>query len=343
MRWRVCKQVALTTFREHLRTPEALFWTYAFPLILMVVLGLAFGHKPPAPVRVVVPAGETAAALAEAVRGPGIDVVVLDEAAARQRLARGEADLLLEGAPRQPVLEYDVNWPDTERAVRLVEDALQRHAGRKDPLEIRHVELRQPGKRYLDWLLPGLLGMQLLGAGMWGVGFNLVDMRIKNLLRRLVVTPMRRSEFLASFMLSRVGLMMLEAAITVGIGMAVFGVPFLGSVAQMVLIVLLGSLTFCGLGVLVASRVRTHEAVSGLMNLVLLPMWLLGGIFFSAGRFPDFVQPLVQALPITHLNEAMRMTMLEGRGLAEVAPHLGLLAAFTIVFFVSALKLFRWS
>lgn len=343
MRIHVLRHVAATTFREHMRKPEALFWTYAFPLILMTVLGLAFGERRAEMVAVAIPESEMAASLAEAVRDPRIEVAVLSAAESRRRLAAGEVDAVMTGTPQAPSLRLDPARQSSERAQFIIDDALERAAGRDDRVDIAIEEVDTPGERYLDWLIPGLLGMQLLGAGLWGIGFNLVDMRSKGLLRRLAVTPLRQSEFLLAFMLSRLALMFVEAGVVIVIGVALFGMPFNGSLACAALLVLIGGLTFSGLGVLVASRVRTLEAVSGLMNMVLLPMWLLGGIFFSAKRFPDVVQPVVQALPITHMNEGMRAVILRGEGIDSVWPEMLILLGFATGFFLLASKWFRWS
>ncbi len=343
MRAAVYLQIVRTTLREFLRTPEALFWTYGFPLIMAVVLGLAFAEKKePPPVHVGVLAGPAAELLAQQVgRSARLRPRVLEPEAARLALSRGQVDLLLGGDPQQPKFVLDPTRPECELARLLVDDALQRAAGRTDPLrvEIRHET--QPGHRYIDFLIPGLIGLNLLGSGLWGIGYNLVDMRSKKLLKRLLVTPMRRSEFLFGFLSSRIVLAVPESIAIAIFGSLVFGVPWQGSWLLMLALILACALAFNGLGTLIASRPRTLEGVAGLMNLVQLPMWLLGGSFFATSHFPDWLQPVVRALPLTQFNDAMRETMRGGdQGPAWFA--IAYLTALACACFALAVRFFRW-
>ncbi len=337
MRLRVIKQIALTTFREFVRTPEALFWTYGFPLLMVVVLGLAFKNASPLPLPIAVVQGESAALVSVLQQNPRLQVDVLPLAQAEAGFVRGKYLCLVSGQVDQADIQLDESRPDTELARLLVQQSLTDKA----PVQINQIS--QPGSRYIDWLLPGLIALNLLGAGLWGIGFNLVQMRVRQTLRRLMVTPMRRSEFLLAFILSRLVLVIPESAAIMTFGVLTFGVPVQGSLVLIFLIILLSALSFSGLGLLVASRAQTTEGISGLMNLVMLPMWLLGGIFFSSERFPDYLQPLVRVLPISHANEALRQVMLSGEGLSAVAGNLWYLASFALVCFVLALRFFRWS
>jgi ABC-type multidrug transport system permease subunit len=200
----------------------------------------------------------------------------------------------------------------------------------------------EPGSRYVDFVVPGLLGMNLMGSGIWGLGFAIVDARRKKLLKRLIATPMSRTQYLASFVLSRLTLLVIEVAVLLGFALLVFGVPLRGSPGTLLLICLLSALSFGALGLLLASRARTVEGVSGLMNLVMLPMWIFSGVFFSASRFPDALQPFIQALPLTAVNDALRASMLEGAGLERLLPELGIIAGWLVVSFLLAVRVFRW-
>jgi ABC-type multidrug transport system permease subunit len=184
--------------------------------------------------------------------------------------------------------------------------------------------------------------MSLMGGGLWGVGFVTVDMRIRKLLKRFLATPMRKSDFLAGVMISQLLFMVPEVLVLLTFAWLVFGVAIYGSLLAVVFLILLGATTFAGLGLLVASRAKTVEAVSGLMNLVMLPMWLLSGIFFSSERFPAAAQPFIKLLPLTALNNALRAVMQEGATLLSQWQEIGLLAAWAIVTFSLAIKLFRW-
>jgi len=237
---------------------------------------------------------------------------------------------------------YDQAKPTSVLARNAVNDALQRYAGRADPRVAMDVILKEPGGRYIDFLVPGLLGMSLMGGGMWGVGFVTVDMRIRKLLKRFLATPMKKTHFLGGVMISRQCFLIPEVVVLIVFAAVAFGVQIYGSVVATGFLILLGSLTFSGFGLLVASRAKTIEAVSGLMNVVMLPMWMLSGIFFSSSRYPEAAQPLIKLLPLTALIDALRAVMIDGASILSQLPQVGLLAVWGSVTFIIALKIFRW-
>jgi ABC transporter DrrB family efflux protein len=185
--------------------------------------------------------------------------------------------------------------------------------------------------------------MNIMSGGMWGVGFVIVDMRSRKLLKRLIATPMKRGHFLGAMVASRMVLVFAEMALLLASGWLVFDLVVRGPVWQIALVALLGSFVFAGLGLLVASRTQKVETVSGLMNLVMLPMFVFSGIFFSSERFPEAIQPFVRALPLTALNDALRAVVLEGAGLAAQLPRIAVLAAWGAISFGLALRMFRWN
>lgn len=342
MRWRVVQQVARTAFVEFWRSPAAVFWTYGFPLMMAVVLGFAFqpGTPPPVPVAVLdVPA---ATAVYETVRSSSrLSVELLAPDVADQALARGRVALLIKIDDGQPVLRSDPTRPEAELARLLVERAI--HEERQGGLEsIRAEDEDRPGSRYIDFLIPGLIGLNLLGAGMWGVGFNLVQMRVQNLLRRLFVTPMKRSEFLAGYLLGRSVLVIPEALAILLFGVLLWGVPFRGSYLVALLVIVIGGWTFTGIGCLCASRARTIETIGGVMNAVQLPMWILGGTFFANEALEGPVRWAAECMPLTHVNRVLRDVMLESGTLADVWLPLLLLLAAGVLCFTLAMRLFRW-
>ena len=342
-RWRIVLAVARTTFREFWRSPEAVFWTYGFPLLMAVVLGFAFQPKPPEPVVLAVVAGPGAEQLAAVLGGnPRFVVERLDAGQAHRALARGRIALLLRGSLAEPTLRADPTRPEAELARLLVERTLRDARDGASAPVASEVEDR-PGSRYIDFLIPGLIGLNLLGAGMWGVGFNLVQLRIQNLLRRLFATPMRPREFLLGYMLGRFVLVLPEATAIALFGAVLWGVPFRGSIAAASLLVIVGGLAFSGLGCLLAVRARTIEGIAGLMNAFQLPMWLLGGVFFSTDRMTGVMRWAADCMPLTHLNRALRDVMLEPGGLADVLGPLAGLSAFALSCFVLALRWFRWN
>jgi ABC-type multidrug transport system permease subunit len=340
-------QLVRARLREFYREPEVIFWVYGFPILMVVALGIAFRNKPVDRIPVDVEDGSAAQAVVEALAEDSkFTVQVHDADTCRRRWRTGKTDLViipLSGpGPRYQYL-FDPSRPESVLARGAVNDALQRSAGRHDPLPVSDEELTEPGSRYIDFLVPGLLGMSLMGGGLWGVGFVIVDMRVRKLLKRFLATPMKKQQFLAAIMLSRLCFMVPEVLLLLVFSWLVFGVIIRGSVAAVVVLILLGAFTFAGIGLLVASRARTIETVSGLMNLVMLPMWVLSGIFFSSERFPDAAQPFIKCLPLTPLIDALRAVMLEGESLVAQLPRLGLLAAWGVVTFSLALRWFRWN
>jgi ABC-2 type transport system permease protein len=346
--------VELTRARllEFLREPEAVFWVLVFPVLLALALGIAFRSKPADTLRAAVQLGTPSAARIAAIlrASPDLTVTVLAAGEADQALRTGKVDVVVqvaaaEGAPREPLTvtyRYDTTRAEGRAARLAVDDALQRALGRPDLLAVREERVAEPGNRYIDFLIPGLVGLNLMGSGMWGLGFAVVQARVRKLLKRFAATPMRRSHYLLSFMLSRLVGLVLEVVVVVGFGWLLFGVAVRGSLLDLVVVSLLGALTFAGLGLLVAARPRTIEGVSGWMNLVQLPMWLFSGTFFSYERFPAAVHPVIRALPLTALNDALRAVINDGTALSACWPALAVMALWGGVSFLVALRLFRW-
>jgi ABC-type multidrug transport system permease subunit len=343
-----------------LREPEAVFWVFVFPILLALALGIAFRVQKPQPLPVgVVPAANTPALARALAAAPELAMVPMaSQDEAERSLRTGKIVALVEAEGVASVAEtataapplaasgfrivFDPTRQENRLAQSLLVDAIQRAAGRQDPVTIGVVPRTQRGSRYIDFLLPGLIGMNLLGTGMWGVGFPIAAARQQKLLKRFMATPMRRSEYLLSFLYARLIWLLLEVATLYVFGWLAFGITLTGSWLAYVIVVFMGALAFSALGLLVVSRARTIEAVSGLMNVVMLPMWLLSGTFFSSERFPQVVQPLVQALPLTAINNSLRALTNEGAGLPAVVPALLLVAGWGLLSFVVALRIFRW-
>jgi len=338
-------QLVLVRFREYVREPEALFWSFGFPILLAIGLGIAFRSKPPDVAHVAVVTGDARSdAFTEALKHDhGLAVEALPRDSARTALRTGRvAVVITPGANGGVEYEYDDTRPDARTAKLLANDALQRGQGRQDVLGASDRFVREAGSRYIDFVVPGLLGMTIMGGGIWGLGFSIVDQRRKRLLKRLVATPMSRAEYLASYVISRFVLLFVEAGVLLGASALLFGVPMRGSLIAIALIVVVSALSFGGIGLLIASRSKTIEGVSGLMNLTMLPMWVLSGVFFSSENFPARIQPLIKALPLTATNDALRAAMLRGVDLRGLWPQLAVLTAWMVVSFAIALKIFRW-
>ncbi|HKE22826.1 MAG TPA: ABC transporter permease [Bryobacteraceae bacterium] len=333
-------QLTLVRFYEFFREPEAVFWVFVFPLLMAAGLGIAFRNRPADVLPVVAETPELAAVLRPEKR---LNVRQMSPAEAAEALRIGKAVLAIEPGPQGTVtFRFDDTNPDGRAAHLLADSAIQRGAGRTDPVATTDSVVREPGSRYIDFLVPGLLGMNLMGSGIWGMGFAIVDARRKKLMKRLVATPMPRTYYLLSFVLSRLLMLVLEVGALLGFAALIFGVPLRGSAGSLTALCVLTSLSFSALGLLIASRARTIEAASGLMNVVMMPMWIASGVFFSSDRFPAVLQPFIKALPLTAAIDAFRANMLQGAGLTQVGPQIGILAFWLVFCFVVALKLFRW-
>jgi ABC-2 type transport system permease protein len=332
-------QLTTARFRLFLREPEAIFWVFVFPVLLAVGLGIAFRNRPAD----ILPVGATTAQLTQALNtDKGLNASTMDEATGSRKLAAGDILLLAVQTPKGVTYQFDDTNPDA-RAARLVADrAVQAAEGQRPAVRIDNQLVHEKGARYIDFVVPGLLGMNLMGSAIWGLGFAIVDARQKNLLKRLVASPMPRWQYLASFLLSRLLLLVVEVVAFLGFAWLVFGVPFRGSMWQLAFLCVLTSISFSALGLLVSSRARTIEGVSGLMNLVMLPMWILSGVFFSATRFPAIIQPFVRMLPLTAAIDAIRGNMLQGTAIGHFISPIAILLTWLAIPFAISLRIFRW-
>jgi ABC-2 type transport system permease protein len=347
-RWTGFLHVLDARMKELRREPEVVFWVFGFPILLALGLGIAFRNKPADVTSVVIVSGsgsQEAVALIQGSSGRNsIHADVLDQASALRGFRLGKYALVAQPDGQGGYeYRYDPARPESVLARALVDESLQSAAGRRDPLATTAVTSSEPGSRYIDFLIPGLLGMNLMNAAMWGIGFAIVDMRQRKLLKRFVATPMRRSDFLLALLSSRLLLMRIEVALLLGFGVFAFHMRILGSLWSILLIGSIGAISFGGLGLLTASRAQKIESASGLMNLVMMPMWIFSGVFFSGERFPAAVQPLIKALPLTALNDALRATILEGSSLASQSPRILVMGAWAVITFALALRWFRWT
>jgi ABC-type multidrug transport system permease subunit len=335
-------ELTLARFREFVREPEAVFWSFAFPIIMTCALGVAFRSSTDAPIIVGVAQAQGSETITSALEHAGGFLIRPIHAAEIERAVRDGRAAVVVAPGQPPVYHYDAARAESQAARLAVDEALQRAAGRADAFVAQRQPVAQIGSRYIDWLVPGLLGMGIMITGMWYVSFSIVTARTRKLLKRLVATPMSRTHYLSSFVLSRLVFLALESVVLVGFSWLVFGVAVHGSLTTLALVCLVGAMAFGGMALLVCSRARTIEAVSGLLNLVMLPMWVLSGIFFASTNFPDVMQPFIQALPLTALIDALRGIVNEGLTLANVAGELVILMVWGSTSFFLSLKLFRW-
>ena len=335
-------ELTLARLREFIREPEALFWTFLFPIVMSVAMAIAFPASSGQTVRVGVAPGPGSEAVQQALAGAG-EIVVREIPHERQAAELRDGDvhlIVVPGSP--PTYRFDPMRAESRLARLVVDNVLKRSAGRSELWNAREDLIELPGSRYVDWLIPGIIGLSIMNNGLWSIGFMTVQARLRKLLKRLAASPMRKRDFLMAPVIARLAFLGPEVAVPLIFGSVAFGMPVRGSVLSIATIVVGGALMFGALGLLMGSRVRTFEAASGLMNLLSVPMWVLSGVFFSASNFPDAVQPFIQALPLTALVDALRGVVLEGATLASLWNELAILGAWTIVPFAVALKIFKW-
>jgi len=335
-------ELTLARLRLFFREPSAVFWAFGFPMILTVALGIAFRNRPPDPVHVAIVSGQGAQRTLTDIASPSVNARIVDAATAEAELRSGKVAILVGGGdPR--VYRYDETRPEARLARAIVDDVLQRASGRADVVRVADDRIIEPGTRYVDFLIPGLVGLNLMSSSMWGIGYSIVEMRTKKLVKRLLATPMRRSDFLLSFMVMRAVFVAVEVPVLFGFGWIAFGVRISGSPVLLLGLCFLGALTFGGLGLLVGSRAQNTQTVGGLMNLVMMPMFIASGVFFSTAKFPEAMQPILRVLPLTALNDSLRAVANEGAALGGVLRPTVVLATWALLSYAAALRIFRWS
>jgi ABC-2 type transport system permease protein len=335
-------ELTLARLREFVREPEALFWAFFFPIQFSIALAAAFPGGGSKPAIVAIEPGAGSAAIRQALSAtPGITIRDVPPGGEARALRGGEVHLLIVPTV-PPTYRFDAARDESRIARLLVDDALKRAAGRTDPFSAHEEPVEMAGSRYVDWLIPGIVGMNIMGTSMWGIGFSVVQTRMRKLLKRLIASPMRKHEYLLAQVGGRLVFLAPEAAVPLIFGAIVLGMPIHGSIVAIGIVCLAGALAFGGMGLLLASRARTFEAISGLLNLTMVPMWVLSGVFFSSANFPQPLQPVIQALPLTALVNALRAVVLEGAGVPGVLRELAVLTAWGLASFGIGLRIFRW-
>jgi ABC-2 type transport system permease protein len=335
-------ELTLARLREFVREPEALFWSFFFPIVMSVAMAIAFPSRGSQPARIGVPPGAPSEMLRKTLSSsPGVIVRDVPAEEELRQLREGDVHVIVRpGDP--PTYRFDPDREESRIARLVVDDVLKRAAGRSDPWEAHEDAVAIPGSRYVDWLIPGIVALGIMNNSMWSIGFMTVQMRLRKLLKRLAASPMRKWEFLLAQVLARLLFLAPEVAVPLIFGAIAFAMPVRGPIIAIAIVALLGALAFGSIGLLVGSRVRTLEAISGLMNLIMVPMWVLSGVFFSSSNFPEVVQPFIRVLPLTALVDALRGVVLEGASLGGIRLELMALVVWAIVPFSIGLRIFKW-
>lgn len=330
--------------REFYREPAIVFWVFVFPLLMAVGLGVAFRSKErliPI-VAVVVEKGEAPHQLERSLLSSDrVKAKQFTLAEAKEQLSRTKVDIVI-NVENEAEFLFDPKQESGPAAKLIADKVLQEAAGRKDPIQTVDVKVSEKGARYIDFLIPGLIGMNLMGSSMWGVGFNLVVARKRKLLRRYAVTPMRRLHFLLSYFISRSLFLVIELALLVTFGRAMFGTEVQGGFASLFAVAVLGAAAFAGISLMIGARLDNTETANGWMNFVQLPMYVLSGTFFAYERFPDWMHAPIELLPLTALVNGVRSVYNEGANLAQVIPEVSVLTFWCLLGFAVSLRTFRW-
>jgi ABC-2 type transport system permease protein len=338
-------QLTLMRLREIGREPGVLFWAFGFPVVMSLALGIAFRARGPEPVVVGALPG-ISVEIHRALADGKVQVKELEDAAAETELRAGRVSLLLAQSqgPGQPITyRFDPSRAEARTARATVNQILQRAAGQTEPRLVRDEEVHEPGSRYIDFLVPGLIAMNLMSGSMWGVSWVIVQMRVRKLLKRLLAAPMRRRHLMYAFGLARLVIIPLELIVILVFSRVFFSVQVTGSYVALLAVSFAGSACFASIAIAVASRAENTETVSGLMNLITMPMFITSGVFFASSNFPESIQPAIRILPLTAMCDGLRAVMIDGAGLAGVLPSLLILGLWGVPSFLIGLRYFRWN
>jgi ABC-type multidrug transport system permease subunit len=338
-------QLTLMRLREMWREPGVLFWTFGFPVVLAIALGIAFRVRGPEPVVVGALPG-VSSEVHRTLAAAKVKVKDLDAGEAAQELRSGRVSLIIVPPPgpgQEIGYRFDPSRAEARTARATVNQFLQRAAGQTEPRSVADYEIHETGSRYIDFLVPGLLAMNLMSGSMWGVAWVIVHMRTRKLLKRLLAAPMKRRHLLYALGLARLVIIPIELLFVLICARAIFSVEVAGSYLALLVVALGGSASFAAIAIAIASRAQNTETVSGLMNLIMMPMFITSGVFFSSSNFPDFLQPAIRVLPLTAMCDGMRAVMIDGAGLLSVLPSLLILALWGVPAFVLGLRYFRWN
>ncbi|MEI6436161.1 MAG: ABC transporter permease [Bacteroidota bacterium] len=374
-------QLILANIRELIREPGVLFWGIIFPILMSLGLGVAFTKKRDVITNIAVigenhiminPSGNNPSDTASAILSflqhnkavlsrdkAGIwfrkliapdDKLgntsfifrAMDNKEAMTLLKRGNLNMILDEKDGQLQYHFDPMNPDAQltylklsRLFGIAGVAAHETNTEIDPLTVE-------GTRYIDFLVPGLIAMGVMMSCMWGVSYAIIERRSKKLLRRMVATPMKRSNFLIALITVRILMNFVEAGLLILVAWLVFHVSIQGSILALATLFVSGNIAFAGIAVLLASHTAKTEIGNGLINAISMPMMVLSGIFFSYHNFPEWSIPFIQKFPLTMMADGIRSIMIEGAGFTETVTPVAILALTGIVFFIAGMKIFRW-
>jgi ABC-2 type transport system permease protein len=339
-------QLIIVHFKSFFREPSILFWAVVFPIIMAWVLGIAFSNKGES-LRTVYVTGDSAIPekiTGEKVMGEEIGNVYrirfqkASEEDALRAVKQGLITLFIEVREDSLIYHFDPLNSDAQ----LTHLILERNIAEVSTNNTSVDALQTTGTRYIDFLIPGMIALGVMNSCIWGIGWSLVESRMKKLLRRMVATPLKKTVFFTSHMITRIILGTIETILLIAFSYFYFGTRITGSIPAFIVVFLAGIFAFAGIAILMASRTSKAEVASGLVNAITLPMMILSGIFFNYHNFPDWAIPVIQALPLTLVADSIRSIFIEGAGLVEVLRPVVILCSIGLVAFTAGLRAFKW-
>jgi ABC-type multidrug transport system permease subunit len=365
---KVLRELIVVQFREYWRAPEVLFWTLGFPIMIAAVLGLLYSFKPAENYKVAyidlqksgiipqnttpqmtgnnTPRVESPAKIFKNLKidlpGKGVRKISFE------KMTREDAEKAYLGGDVEIIVEVQIDGgirylfdPANERAENLylwIDNRVRESSLVKSRVE----KLDRRGSRYIDRLIPGLIALGIMNSTLWGIGWTLIEFRIKKFLRRMIVTPMRKIDFMLSISIVRMALSVIEAGVLFIFARYFFDVRLEGKFTTFVVLFLAGHVAFSGLSILLASRTNNTRVGNGLINIVTMPMFLLSGVFFNYHSFPDAMVAIIQYLPLTVLADSMREVFLFNAGLTSILFPVVYLFTFGVILYIIGLKIYRW-
>jgi ABC-2 type transport system permease protein len=367
------KQLFLAHVKELIREPGVLFWGIVFPILMSLGLGIAFMQKAETNRYIAIITDnssppDSASQLehflqnhTKIIHSPIKKAVeyqytIKDDKLGNstfhfQRMLWNEAMILLKRGNLNLILDnrngrihyhFDPLNPDAQLSYLKLSKLFEsgNYINTEDHQSIQPLTIK--GTRYIDFLIPGLMAMGAMMACMWGISYGIIDNRAKKLLRRMVATPMKKSHYLIALIMVRIGMNFVESGLLLLFAWIVFGIVIQGSISALLVMFISGNIAFAGLAILVSSHTSKTEIGNGLINLVVMPMMVLSGVFFSYHNFPEWSVPIIKYLPLTMIADGIRSIFIEGAGYAEVSLPSMILATTGILFFLAGLKIFKW-
>jgi ABC-type multidrug transport system permease subunit len=359
-------QLILIRFREFIREPGIVFWSVIFPVAMAWVLGIAFSKQNELVQQVALirngdlqnPSLKEFLKDSEKITAEDgavhYDKIIHNEKLGKtsfkflsiswdeglKMIKRGHVNLLVREYPDSLEYYFDPANPQARTVYIALSSAINNAEHVYDTASIN--PLTQQGNRYIDFLIPGLIAMGVMNSLLWGISYALIEMRSKKLLRRMIATPMKKSEFLISHFAARLTLTVIEAGLLFTFAFFYFSISVQGSLLALATVFLSGNIAFSGIAILISARTANSRIGTGLINVITMPMTVLSGVFFSYHNFPDSVIPIIEKMPLTMMADSLRGVFIEGFGITQVAVNSSVLFALGIICFLIGLRIYKW-